>query len=43
MAHLIPCDFCAWEGPVESVGDHLDANPECAAALLESCREEEDD
>ena len=39
MTKLIDCDFCMWRGPLMEVGEHLDANPECAALALESCKE----
>lgn len=35
MALSIPCDHCAWEGPADEVGEHLDASPECAKLALE--------
>ncbi len=41
MSRPIPCDYCTWEGPWMEVGDHLDASPECAKLLLESCADEE--
>lgn len=41
--HLIPCDFCSFEGGADELGNHLNASPACKALALEQMRVEDPD